>query len=54
MNSSSESISLRDGEPCSVTGVVGPSAWMIEVLRDLVEPCPDASVTHSSAFRFLS
>lgn len=54
MNSSSESISPEEGEPCSVTGVVGPCVGMMDVLRDLAEPCLDASVTQSSAFRFLS
>lgn len=31
MNSSSESMAGKDGEPCSVMGVVGPWTWRVAV-----------------------
>ena len=51
INSSSESMAFRDGEPCSVMGVEGPCAGR-DVLRDF-GGLLDASVTLSSTFRFL-
>jgi hypothetical protein len=53
MKSSSESMAFKDGEPCSVMGVEGPCARSVDVLRVLGGSCLDASVTHSSTFRFL-
>jgi hypothetical protein len=53
MKSSSESMAFKDGEPCSVMGVDGPWAVMAVVLRVLAGSSLDASVTHSSTFRFL-
>ena len=53
MNSSSESMSRREGEPCSVTGVVGPCAGTMDVFRVFADPCFNASETLCSAFLFL-
>lgn len=53
MNSSSESIFCSGGEPCSVTGVVGPCSGMVDVFRDLAGAWLNASVTDSWDFLFL-
>lgn len=53
MKSSSESISCKEGEPCSVMGVVGPCGGTADAFRDLTDAWLKASETPSSAFLFL-
>lgn len=53
MKSSSESMSCKEGEPCSVIGVVGPCAGTVDAFRDLTDMWFKAPETPSSAFLFL-